>query len=343
MTVYGDLVTAIEILFALILLVPFILWAYFKFNKGYFPREVKGEALVIVAGLILPLTFFHALFSGLNDWEMGYSDFEVVVIPPFIVAWFTFVIWTTLTPTALMLIGIRLGLVQERISPAGARKVWDYFLVWNKMLRIWAELNKWGAILVFLGFTVALPIYANIVDSQPTAYILFCFPLFFAILIFSQDRSKAPKSTNFSTPTGFVEFAEVANRMQETGFMEMVEEGGGNVMGVEGIVERLQEAPPQVPDNEISQDDQWQRYVYAKEFYWAYIFALMWPGLDRFYLGDSRKGILFSVSALVLLPIIVPTLVLWLVNLFSVYRRTHAYNLNAMEQGSQAIPSEGTL
>ena len=343
MTVYGHVVTAIEIFQALILLVPFILWAYFKFNKGYFPREVKGEALVIVAGLILPLTFFHALFSGLNDWEMGYSDLDAVVIPPFIVAWFSFVIWTTLTPSALMLIGIRLGLVQERISPAGARKVWDYFLVWNKMLRIWAELNKWAAILFFLGFTVGLPIYANIVDSQPTAYILFCFPLFFAILYFSQDRSKAPKSTNFSTPTGFVEFAEVANRMQETGFMEMVEEGGGNVMGVEGIIERLQEAPPQVPDNEISQDDQMQRYVLAKEFIWAYIFALMWPGLDRFYLGDSRKGILFSVSALILLPTIVGSLVLWLVNLLSVYRRTDAYNLSAMEQGSQTISSEGPL
>ena len=343
MTVYGDLVTAIEILFLLILLVPFILWAYFKFNKGYFPREVKGEALVIVAGLILPLTFFHALFSGLNDWEMGYSDLDAVVIPPFIVAWLSFVIWTTLTPSALILIGIRLGLVKERMGPAGARKMWDYFLVWNKMLRIWAELNKWAAILFFLGFTVGLPIYANIVDSQPTAYILFCFPLFFAILYFSQDRSKAPKSTNFSTPTGFVEFAEVANRMQETGFMEMVEEGGGNVMGVEGIIERLQEAPPQVPDNEISQDDQMQRYVLAKEFIWAYIFALMWPGLDRFYLGDSRKGILFSVSALVLLPTIVGSLVLWLVNLLSVYRRTDAYNLNAMKQDSQPIPSEGPL
>ena len=144
MTVYGDLVTAIEILFALILIPPFILWAYFKFNKGYFPREVKGEALVIVAGLVIPLTFFHALFSGLNDWEMGHSDLDAVVIPPFIVAWLSFVIWTTLTPSALMLIGIRLGLVKERMGPSGARKVWDYFLVWNKMLRIWAELNKWG-------------------------------------------------------------------------------------------------------------------------------------------------------------------------------------------------------
>ena len=334
MTVYGDVVTAIEILFFLIFLVPFILWAYFKFNKGYFPREVKGEALVIVAGLVIPLTFFHALFSGLDDWEMGYAGLDAVVIPPFLVAWLSFVIWTTLTPSALILIGIRLGLVKERMGPDGARKMWDYFLVWNKMLRIWAELNKWGAILVFLGFTVALPIYANIVDSQPTAYILFCFPLFMAILYFSQDRSKAPKSTNFSTPTGLVAYAEVANRMQETGFMEMVEEGGGNVMGVEGIVERLKEAPPQVPDNEISHDEQVQRYVHSKEFVWAYIFAFMWPGLDRFYLGDNRKGALFSVSALILLPTIVGSLVLWLVNLFSVYSRTDAYNLNAMREAS---------
>ena len=343
MTVYGDLVTAIEILFLLILLVPFILWAYFKFNKGYFPQEVKGEALVIVAGLILPLTFFHALFSGLNDWEMGYSDLDAVVIPPFIVAWFSFVIWTTLTPSALMLIGIRLGLVQERISPAGARKVWDYFLVWNKMLRIWAELNKWGAILVFLGFTVALPIYANIVDSQPTAYILFCFPLFFVILYFSQDRSKAPKSTNFSTPTGLVEFAEVANRMQGTGFMEMVEEGGGEVIGVEGINQRLQDASLQAPVNEISQDGQVQNYVYARQPLKAIIFALLCPGLDRFYLGDSRKGTLFLVSALVLLPTIIGTLVLWAINLATVAKRTDAYNLNVMKQGSQTVPSEGPL
>ena len=241
MTVYGDVVTAIEILFALILIVPFILYPYFKFNKGYFPQEIKSEALAIVAGLIIPLTFFHALFSGLNDWEMGYSDLDAVVIPPFIVAWFTFVIWTTLTPSALMLIGIRLGLVQERMSPAGARKVWDYFLVWNKMLRIWAELNKWGAILVFLGFTVALPIYANIVDSQPTAYIMFCCPLFFVILYFFQDRSKVPPSTTFSTPTDLPMMFEVVQRMNETGFMEQVEAGGGNVLGIEGIVEALQE------------------------------------------------------------------------------------------------------
>ena len=48
MTVYGDVVTAIEILFALILLVPFILYAYFKFNKGFFPQEVKGDPLQLI-------------------------------------------------------------------------------------------------------------------------------------------------------------------------------------------------------------------------------------------------------------------------------------------------------
>ena len=211
------------------------------------------------------------------------------------------------------------------------------------MLRIYAELNKWGAILIFLGFTVALPIYANIVDSQPTAYILFCFPLFFVILYFFQDRSKVPKSTNFSTPTGLVEFAEVANRMQGTGFMEMVEAGGGEVIGVEGIDARLQDAPPQVPEIETSQDAQVQIYVYAKQPLKAIIFALLCPGLDRFYLDDNRKGVLFLVSALVLLPTIFGTLVLWIINLATVAKRTDAYNLNVMKQSSPTIPSEGPL
>ncbi len=331
MTVYGDLTYAVEVSMALIV-VGLGLSAIFTTRIS---QELRNELLLIGAGLLIPLAILHTLFTGLNDWEMGHTDLVGVVVPPLVVAWLSFLFWSTLTPSALMLIGIRLGLVQERIDPTGARRMWDYFLVWNKLLRIYGELNKWGAILFFLFLFIYYPLTAP--PDNPEAYLLLCFPLFFVILYFSQDRSKAPKSTNFSTPTGLVEFAEVANRMQETGFMELVEEGGGNVMGVEGIIERLQEAPPQV------QDDQWQRYVYAKEFYWAYIFALMWPGLDRFYLGDSRKGILFSVSALVLLPIIVPSLVLWLVNLFSVYRRTHAYNLNAMKKGSQADPSEGTL
>ena len=125
--------------------------------------------------------------------------------------------------------------------------------------------------------------------------------------------------------------------------MEMVEAGGGEVIGDEGIVERLQDTPAQVPENEISQDGQVQNYVHAKQPLKAIIFALLCPGLDRFYLGDSRKGALFLVSALVLLPTIIGTLVLWAINLATVAKRTDAYNLNAMKQGSQTIPSEGTL
>ena len=337
MTVYGELTYATEIGMAVVVVglgLPAIIARR---------TELRGELLIIMAGLLIPLAILQTIFSGLNDWKMGLTDLDAVIIPPLIVIWLSFVFWTTLTPSAIALIGIRLGLIQERIDPTGARKIWDYFLVWNKMLRIYAELNKWGAILIFLGFTVALPIYANIVDSQPTAYILFCFPLFFVILYFFQDRSKAPKSTKFSTPTGLVEFAEVANRMQGTGFMEMVEEGGGEVIGVEGINQRLQDASLQVPVNEISQDGQVQNYVYAKQPLKAIIFALLCPGLDRFYLGDNRKGTLFLVSALVLLPTIIGTLVLWAINLATVAKRTDAYNLNVMKQGSQTVPSEGPL
>ena len=329
MTVYADLTYAVEVGMALIV-VGLGLSAIFTTRIS---QELRNELLLIGAGLLIPLAILHTLFSSLNDWEMGHTDLLSVVVFTLFVAWLSFMFWSTLTPSALMLIGIRLGLVQERIDPTGARRMWDYFLVWNKLLRIYAELNKWAAILVFLGFTVALPIYANIVDSQPTAYILFCFPLFFAILIFSQDRSKVPKSTNFSTPTGLVEFAEVTNRMQETGFMEKVEEGGGKVLGVEGVAKLLLDSS-QTNVNDIPKDEQVQRYVISKEFVWAYIFAFMWPGLDRFYLGDNRKGALFSISALILLPTIVGSLVLWLVNLFSVYSRTDAYNLNAMRETS---------
>ena len=335
MTVYGDLTYATEIGMAVVVVglgLPAIIARR---------PELRGELLIIMAGLLIPLAILQTIFSGLNDWKMGLTDLDGLIIPPLIVIWLSFVFWTTLTPSAFGLIGIRLGLIKQKIHPTGARRMWDYFLSWNKVLRIYAELNKWGAILFFLFLFIYYPLTAP--SDNPEAYLLLCFPLFFVILYFSQDRSKAPKSTNFSTPTDLVEFAEVANRMQETGFMEMVEAGGGEVIGVEGIVERLQDAPPQVPENEISQDAQVQNYVYAKQPLKAIIFALLCPGLDRFYLGDGRKGILFLVSALVLLPTIFGTLVLWAINLATVAKRTDAYNLNVMKQGSQTVPSEGPL
>ena len=325
MTVYWELTYAIEIGMAVILVglgLPAIIARR---------TELRGELLIIMAGLLIPLAIFQTILSGLDDYKMGHTDLVGVIVPPIVVIWLSFMFWTTLTPSAIALIGIRLGLIQQKFGPTEARRMWDYFLGWNKLLRIYAELNKWGAILFFFFLFTYYPLTAP--SDNPEAYLLLCFPLFFVILYFLQDRSKAAKSTNFSTPTNFVEFAEVANRMQETGFMEMVEAGGGEVIGVEGISERLQNAPPQVTENEISQDAQVQNYVYAKQPLKAIIFALLCPGLDRFYLGDSRKGILFLVSALVLLPTIIGTLVLWAINLATVAKRTDAYNLNAMKQG----------
>ena len=324
MTVYGDLTYAVEVSMALIV-VGLGLCAIFTTRIS---QELRNELLLIGAGLLIPLAIFQTIFSGLDDYKMGHTDLVGVIVPPIVVIWLSFMFWTTLTPSAIALIGIRLGLIQQKFGPTEARRMWDYFLGWNKLLRIYGELNKWGAIVFVLFLFIYLPLTAP--SDNPEAYLLLCFPLFFAILYFSQDRSKAPKSTNFSTPTDLVELAEVANRMQETGFMEMVEAGGGEVIGVEGIVERLQDAPPQVPENEISQDAQVQNYVYAKQPLKAIIFALLCPGLDRFYLGgDSRKGILFLVSALVLLPTIFGTLVLWAINLATVAKRTDAYNLNS--------------
>ena len=321
MTVYGELTYATEIGMAVVLVglgLPAIIVRR---------TELRGELLIIMAGLLIPLAIFQTILSGLDDYKMGHTDLVGVIVPPIVVIWLSFMFWTTLTPSAIALIGIRLGLIQQKFGPTEARRMWDYFLGWNKLLRIYGELNKWGAILFVLFLFIYLPLTAP--SDNPEAYLLLCFPLFFAILYFSQDRSKAPKSTNFSTPTDLVEFVEVANRMQETGFMEMVEASGGEVIGVEGIVERLQDAPPQVPENEISQDAQVQNYVYAKQPLKAIIFALLCPGLDRFYLGDSRKGVLFLVSALVLLPTIFGTLVLWAINLATVAKRTDAYNLNS--------------
>ena len=326
MTVYGELTYATEIGMAVVVVglgLPAIIARR---------TELRGELLIIMAGLLIPLAIFQTILSGLDDYKMGHTDLVGVIVPPIVVIWLSFMFWTTLTPSAIALIGIRLGLIQQKFGPTEARRMWDYFLGWNKLLRIYGELNKWGAILFVIFLFIYLPLTAP--SDNPEAYLLLCFPLFFAILYFSQDRSKAPKSTNFSTPTGLVEFVEVADRMQETGFMEMVEAGGGEVIGVEGIVERLQDAPPQVPENEISQDAQVQNYVYAKQPLKAIIFALLCPGLDRFYLGDSRKGVLFLVSALVLLPTIFGTLVLWAINLATVAKRTDAYNLNSASMNS---------
>ena len=125
MTVYGDLTYAVEVGMALIV-VGLGLSAIFTTRIS---QELRNELLLIGAGLLIPLAILHTLFTGLNDWEMGHTDLVGAVVPPLVVAWLSFLFWSTLTPSALMLIGIRLGLVQERIDPSGARRMWDLSLI----------------------------------------------------------------------------------------------------------------------------------------------------------------------------------------------------------------------
>ena len=143
LTVYEILVDVIEIMMVWILVLPFVIMAYFVLRKGYLPQEIINEILIIAAGLIIPLIILQSIFGGLHDWSQGHTDIGTVVVYSFIVAWMSFMFWTTLTPSALMLIGIRLGLVKDEENATVAKKSWDYFLAWNKLLRIYLELNKW--------------------------------------------------------------------------------------------------------------------------------------------------------------------------------------------------------
>ena len=184
MTVYGDLTYATEIGMAVIVVglgLPAIIARR---------PQLRGELLIIMAGLLIPLIILQTIFSALYDWKMGLTDLDGLIIPPVVVIWLSFVFWTTLTPSAVALIGIRLGLIQQKFGPTEEKRMWDYFVSWNKVLRIYAELNKWGAILFFLFLFIYYPLTAP--PDNPEAYLLLCFPLFFVILYFSQDRSKAP-------------------------------------------------------------------------------------------------------------------------------------------------------
>ena len=171
MTVYGDLSYATEIGMAVIVVglgLPAIIARR---------TELRAELLIIMAGLLIPLAILQTIFSGLNDWKMGLTDLDGVIIAPLIVIWLSFVFWTTLTPSAIALIGIRLGLIQQKFGPTEARRMWDYFLSWNKVLRIYAELNKWGAILFFLFISIYYPLTAPSDNPEVPAALfssLFC-------------------------------------------------------------------------------------------------------------------------------------------------------------------------
>ena len=141
MTLYGELTYASEIGMAVVVVglgLPAIIARR---------TELRGELLIIMAGLLIPLAIFQTILSGLDDYKMGHTDLVGVIVPPIVVIWLSFMFWTTLTPSAIALIGIRLGLIQQKFGPTEARRMWDYFLGWNKLLRIYGELNKWGCLL----------------------------------------------------------------------------------------------------------------------------------------------------------------------------------------------------
>ena len=98
MTVYGDLTYAVEVSMALIV-VGLGLSAIFTTRIS---QELRNELLLIGAGLLIPLAILHTLFSSLNDWEMGHTDLLSVVVFTLVVAWLSFLFWSTLTPSALM-------------------------------------------------------------------------------------------------------------------------------------------------------------------------------------------------------------------------------------------------
>ena len=74
MTVYEILVDVIEIMMVWILVLPFVIMAYFVLRKGYLPQEIINEILIIAAGLIIPLAILHTIFGGLQDWSQGHTD-----------------------------------------------------------------------------------------------------------------------------------------------------------------------------------------------------------------------------------------------------------------------------
>ena len=190
MAVYGDIAEAVEIGMAVVIVGAFFLFFLtLLIDDSYRPHELRVEIVIIAAGLIVPLAILQTIFEGLYDWSQGHTDIVGVVVLPLILVWLSFVFWTTLTPSAFALIGIRLGLIKGKGDPLEENGALHYFLSWDKLFRNYFEFTKWGALLVLLFLIVYLPIYSP-PEDKPGVYITLCFPLFFVILLFSQDRSK---------------------------------------------------------------------------------------------------------------------------------------------------------
>ena len=75
----------------------------------------------------------------------------------------------------------------------------------------------------------------------------------------------------------------------------------------------------------------------------AIFLAFLWPGLDRFYLDDTTKGILLFIAAPILVVIIIGIPVycgLWIYGMATASRRATEFNVNLIGGTQTAPPSQ---
>ena len=99
------------------------------------------------------------------------------------------------------------------------------------------------------------------------------------------------------------------------------------------------QAPQQVPQQQIVYVQQTPP-LNAKSTGLAIFLAFLWPGLDRLYLEDTTKGIIFFIAAPILAFTIIGYLVLWIHSIATASQRAAVYNTNLMGQSQQMMPSQ---
>ena len=99
------------------------------------------------------------------------------------------------------------------------------------------------------------------------------------------------------------------------------------------------QAPQQVPPQQIVYVQQAPQ-LNAKSTGLAIFLAFLWPGLDRLYLEDTTKGIIFFIAAPILVFTIIGFLILWIHSMATASQRAAVYNSNLMRQSQQMMPSQ---
>ena len=203
--------------------------------------------------------------------------------------------------------------------------MWDYFLVWNKLLRIYADSTN-GRQFSF-SWASRSPCQSTptlSIHNQPltsSSVFLSCLPSYTSLRTALKHRSQ-PISVPQRVLWSSLKWRTECKKQGLWNWSRRVEETSW------ALRELLNASKKHHHKFLITKFLKMTKCsVMSQENIWAYIFALMWPGLDRFTWAIHANNPL-SVSALVLLPTIVPTLVLWLVNLTQrLQENVDAYNL----------------